>query len=104
MTPEQKVWFDDYTKRHPDRVNPCVRAYGLGPEGEICGNCSHLYRNVRSKVYLKCDLRTHTNGPGSDHRSRWPACGKFEDRDAETLTPSVASPALVFKGDPPAEL
>ncbi len=80
MTPEQKVWFDNYTKS-PEYINPCVRLYGRGPEGEICANCAHLYRHVMAKVYLKCDLRTHTNGPGSDHKARWPACAKFVSRE-----------------------
>ena len=57
--------------------NPCVNVYGRGPEGCICKNCSHLYVKQYSGKYFKCDLRKNTNGPGSDHRVRWPACAKY---------------------------
>ena len=30
-----------------------------------------------AKTYFKCELRGITNGPGTDHRANWPACGKF---------------------------
>jgi hypothetical protein len=77
LTPEQKVWFDVQTKS-PEMLNPCVRLYGLGPEGERCKNCTHLFARHMGNTYWKCDLRKCTRGPGSDHRVNWPACGKFE--------------------------
>lgn len=80
LTPEQKHWFDEQTQK-PESLafrNPCVRAFGIGPEGMRCKQCVHLYRKHYSKTYIKCELRKNTNGPGSDHKANWPACGKFE--------------------------
>jgi hypothetical protein len=70
----QLEWFQTASKaaRH---VNPCVRTYGLGPDGELCKNCRLFMRhNLR---YFKCLLRGCTNGPGTDHRANWPACKRF---------------------------
>jgi hypothetical protein len=58
--------------------NPCMNLYGKGPVGRQCKECSHMYQKQYDKVYWKCDLRKDTNGPGSDHRRRWPACARFE--------------------------
>lgn len=81
-TPEQREWIDAQMAKlsTPERVNPCVRLYGKGPDGETCQHCSYLYRKQMSKCYLKCALRENTSGPGTDHRARWPACSKFEKR------------------------
>lgn len=63
------------------KSNPCVVAFGPGPEGRTCGECSHLFaRGDTAGRYYKCDLRVITGGPGSDHRVRWPACARFEER------------------------
>lgn len=59
--------------------NPCIRAYGPGPEGGRCKDCDLLVVLEYSKRYFECRLRPFTNGPGTDHRVNWPACGKFED-------------------------
>lgn len=77
LTPEQAQWFAALP-RSPEYVNPCVRAFGKGPEGVKCKACRHLYWKVYAKVYIKCALRPNTNGPGTDHRANWAACGKFE--------------------------
>lgn len=58
--------------------NPCIPAYGRGPENTRCRGCKFLIRKHYSKVYYKCKLRGNTNGPATDHRVNWPACGKFE--------------------------
>jgi hypothetical protein len=76
-TPEQQEWLLKQSMV-PCEPNPCVRAFGKGPEGAICKQCKHLFRKRISKTYIKCDLRTYTNGPGSDHKARWHACSKFE--------------------------
>jgi len=62
------------------KTNPCLAAFGLGVEGRRCGGCFHLYRvgGVAGRFY-KCDLRRVTSGAATDHRVRWPACGRFED-------------------------
>lgn len=61
--------------------NPCVLFYGEGPEGRICFDCVHFFKQPGTAgTYYKCDLRRVTRGPASDHRARWPACARFEDR------------------------
>lgn len=59
------------------KQNPCIRAFGAGPENKRCKHCEHLYRKRWGAVYYKCDLRKDTNGPGTDHRANWPTCGRF---------------------------
>lgn len=61
----------------PPRRNPCLKLYGLGPEGARCGTCKHLVRFRRGGTWYKCDLRTMTHGANTDHRVRWPACGRY---------------------------
>jgi hypothetical protein len=77
LSSEMQTWMDDQAKK-PEALNPCVRAFGRGPEGEICKTCRHLFCHATNKLFYKCDLRAFTNGPGSDHRVRWPACAKWE--------------------------
>lgn len=60
------------------KQNPMVRAFGPGPEGARCRDCRHLRMKSFARTYYKCNLRVDTNGPGTDHRVRWPACAKFE--------------------------
>lgn len=59
--------------------NPCVRWFGLGPEGRKCKDCKHLICFAYSKNYYKCDQRRITSGAATDHRIRWNACAKFEE-------------------------
>jgi hypothetical protein len=56
---------------------------GTGPEGETCGSCLHLYRNVMAKTYLKCELNRAkwTGGGGTDVRARDPACRQWQAKD-----------------------
>ena len=61
--------------------NPMVQCYGFGPAHRKCGDCAHLIHKRRARVYYKCRFRKKTNGPGTDHRVRWVACGKFEKAD-----------------------
>lgn len=66
--------------------NPLIPRYGAGPEGALCRECVHFLRvHYHSRNYMKCDLRKLTHGAGSDHRSRWPACGKFVAGDAQAV-------------------
>ena len=71
----------------PDRtINPCLALYGVGPENALCGSCTHCrYRPQRNPTvrYWKCDLRTLTNGRATDHKVRWQACGRYEQRAGE---------------------
>ena len=66
----------------PQRIvkgNPLIAVYGPGPEDKRCGDCDHLYRveGIASHV-LKCELRRNTRGAATDHRARWPSCGRFD--------------------------
>lgn len=58
--------------------NPCIKLYGPDPMGRSCKWCAHLNRRGR---YFKCAFRKETHGPGSDHRQKWPACGKYERKN-----------------------
>ena len=95
-------WLADQLAKHGYRVydgalvktkpkgNPCIPVFGKGPEGKICKHCTHLHRKRYSKTYIKCGLRPNTNGPGTDHKAGWEACGKYEEKPPST--PSAASP------------
>lgn len=63
-------------------VNPCLAVYGTGPEGQKCKGCTLIAAIGVSKNYYKCRLRKLTHSASSDHKLRWPACGKFEQREA----------------------
>jgi len=63
-------------------VNPVAELYGPGPEGAKCKHCKLLIAKEYARIYFKCKLRNNTNGPTTDHRANWPACGRFE-RDTE---------------------
>ena len=65
-----------------DHANPCVRAYGFGPDGKLCKTCSKLFYHARGKRYYKCKLRTYSHGKGTDHRVRWTACGMYQEAES----------------------
>lgn len=83
MNTEQELWQASQMDKLIDsaRKNPLVRLYGKGPDGEKCKRCVHLFRHLCGKTYFKCDLRTFTRGPGSDHKANWTACAKFQAVD-----------------------
>jgi hypothetical protein len=74
--PEVVAWLEQQKKKQI--VNPCVKLYGPGPEGAICKTCRHLGAHWTARKFYKCELRTFSRGPATDHRVRWPACGKYE--------------------------
>lgn len=62
-------------------VNSCIDLYGKGPEDTCCRTCVHLLRlGYHDQVYLKCELRKITHGAGSDHRAKWDACKRYQER------------------------
>ena len=75
------LWDEVVLEQKKKAPNPCVALYGPGPAGKRCKDCRLLYAKHYSGTYYKCKLRTNTNGPGTDHRVNWPACGKFDERD-----------------------
>ena len=62
------------------RGNPLIPIFGPGPEGTKCGDCTHLFLRAAAGHYLKCDLRRNTYGAATDHRARWPTCGRYQER------------------------
>lgn len=59
--------------------NPCVLAFGPGPEDATCRSCVHLYaQGGVAGRYLKCEERLVTGGPATDHRAGWAACSHYE--------------------------
>lgn len=60
-------------------INPCIGVFGPGPDAFRCKSCKNLLaRGNGAKNFYKCALRTITNGPATDHKANWPACGKFD--------------------------
>lgn len=75
--------FGEITLKEAERLNepnPCVRLYGRDAYGRTCATCRHLHAHAHGRRYYKCDLRKETCGPGTDHRVKWSACGKYERR------------------------
>jgi hypothetical protein len=65
-------------------INPCLAAFGNGPDGEKCKNCVHLLkRSARNSTFYKCEKRKITSSVASDHRVNWSACGQFKAKEAE---------------------
>jgi hypothetical protein len=58
--------------------NPCVKLFGAGPVGMTCKHCRHLSRWKYARTYMKCEFRTKTHGPATDHLAGWQACAKYE--------------------------
>lgn len=92
--PDQLDWLDGIHPALPDPLrgvpklsadNPCVKAYGRGPDGVTCQTCGRLERwgSPGRKVFLKCALRRRTNGAASDHRAGWPAGGRYVETGGE---------------------
>lgn len=71
------IFGEHVTVGPPKKTNPLLASFGKSTGDHKCKECIHLYRKHYSKVYIKCDLRPDTNGPGTDHKANWPACGKF---------------------------
>lgn len=64
----------------PPRHKTMLRAYGK-MDGKHCGGCVHLVRKDDfGGIWFKCDLTVQSDGPGTDWRKKWPACGKFDPK------------------------
>lgn len=64
----------------PERIRTMHAAFGSTP-GHTCAQCAHLQRFRQGGTWYKCLQTDHTAGSAStDWRTRWPACGLFEER------------------------
>lgn len=66
-------------KNKPFVFNPCVKAFGEGPEGATCRSCCKLVAKSTKQLAKSfgCALRGTTTGSGSHHGASWPACAKY---------------------------
>lgn len=81
LTPADLDTVRAVAKKERHRANligRMVSLYGPGPSGATCGGCRHLRAKQFSGRYLKCAFGPQSNGPATDWRARWSACGKFE--------------------------
>lgn len=92
-TPATKLAPANRQKRNPlvdahPQLNPCIVVFGEGPAGAKCKTCQHFRKfDYHNKKLYKCHLRGYSHGPGTDHRVRWDACAKYEERnEAEPKT------------------
>ncbi len=63
----------------PKRISDMHTLFGATP-GHTCAHCAHLQRYRQSATWYKCLKTDHTAGAATDWRTRWPACGLFEQR------------------------
>ena len=70
---------DGRNKDGSAKTNPML-VFGPGPEGKRCGDFDHLRDYHYAKHYYKCNEREYSASARTDHRVRWPACAKFEER------------------------
>lgn len=75
--------YPEWQTEHPPeppiapQIKQMYNAYGRTP-GEKCKNCVYLERIPgHTKTYFKCKLTKQTNGPATDWRLHWEACGKW---------------------------
>ena len=81
----QLPWVGEAAPKRDE--NPCIALYGAGPEGKRCKDCVHLIGICKAKTYHKCLLRKNTHGAKTDHKLRWQACAKFEERSQNIPMP-----------------
>lgn len=85
--PPNGTLFDDATLERLTVAseNPMVYRLGRGPEGATCRTCRWIvcHESPARKRFYKCRLRGVTSGPGTDHRLKWPACGRYA-KEAES--------------------
>lgn len=76
-------------RRKPTEPKGYAGQPGRGPAGETCGSCRHKRSTGRATArrYWKCAVIEHhwTGGPGTDIRTRSPACQFWEKPHAEAL-------------------
>jgi hypothetical protein len=79
----QPIQMEQPAPAAPTSPNPCVTLYGSDPQERQCKECAQLAAIAVGRTIYKCRLRKNTRSPRTDHRLRWPACAKFEQRTGE---------------------
>jgi hypothetical protein len=64
-------------KELPKRILQMYNMYGR-TEGKQCGECKYLCQRHFKNTYFKCEMTVISASSATDWRSRWEACGKFE--------------------------
>jgi len=79
--PKKRTVSPAQARLRQSKTNPCLAVYGQGPDGKQCRTCAFFLRlRYHDGLYFKCEKRGKpTHGPGTDHRARWPACGKYQE-------------------------
>ena len=80
MNDQQSLFDLPEPVKPAEQPNPCVALYGPGPDGAKCRDCALLAGIRHDTTWYKCRLRKNTHGAATDHKVRWPACGRFERR------------------------
>ena len=79
--PEPRPLTNKQKLGRKSKTNPCIDVWGPGPEGKQCGTCAFFAKGVYQATMLyKCKKRGMTHGAGTDHKVRYPACAKYEER------------------------
>ncbi len=76
---EWKAAIAEETVIYPHRLKIMHAMYGRTLQ-RACGTCKHLVIRKYAGTYYKCRKTAMTNGPATDWRVRWPACGLHEDK------------------------
>ncbi len=79
---ETMALFEAAPEARRTTPNPCVYAFGRGPEGATCSTCVSLRMFQRKRRWYKCSLRA-PGGPSTDHRIGWEACAKYIEKGHE---------------------
>lgn len=61
----------------PTKIAAMHRMFGMLAD-KRCKTCNHLRVKRMGGTYYKCDLTRQTAGPGTDWRTGYVACGKYE--------------------------
>ena len=74
------------TDWRPEQLRQMHNDHGVLP-GQTCGGCIHCsMRPGNTRGHYKCTLYgRYTNGPGTDWRKKWPACGGWLSRSDHPL-------------------
>lgn len=83
LFPEWQEAHKNDEKLLPRRINEMHALHGKLP-GKKCKGCKHLERWSYSRDYIKCSKSKMTHGAGTDWRTGWPACGLYEESEAQS--------------------